>query len=80
MILGRLDFELADLLVLCTSRSAIACQEAQAHWPCDVDFNDNGGSVSPTLLLLVAWLSADLFLKAQDDILQVLILRGCLII
>jgi hypothetical protein len=42
MILGGLDFELADWVVLWTSSRAIARrirQEAQSHWPRDVDFN-----------------------------------------
>lgn len=80
MILGGLDFELADWVVLCTSRRAIARQEAQSHWPRDVDFNEDDRIVTPTLLLLAAWLSTDLFLEAKDDVLQVLIFRGCLII
>ena len=80
MILSWLDFEFADLLVLWTSSSAVTCQDAQAHWPCDVDFDEDDGSVSPTLLLLLARLSTDLLLEAEDDILQVLIRCGCLTI
>jgi hypothetical protein len=64
MILGGLDFELADWVVLWTSRRAIVRQEAQSHWPRDVDFNEDDGIVSPSLLLLAASLSADLFLEA----------------
>jgi hypothetical protein len=64
MVLGGLDFELADWVVLCSPGRAIACQEAQSYWPCDVDFNEDDGIVSSSLLLLAAWLSTNPFLEA----------------